>query len=223
MGNTILMSAEQVYDNCLLSAAAHAVFVLKHPIAAYEQSWDGDNYSFVYGTTRGTISFDRPRGILAGAAREDESQRRALYPQFNAMELFEEGPAMIVSLAEQEATQYLFDEIGGVEKPVVTTAFWGMNGELFLPDGRVEFLKNGGEFPSKLFSSPETLWKYWREQYALSADELALADYIHESRRAGKITLSKKEMDRICKIWGKEPGYQAYLESLAEMGLSVER
>ncbi|MGX8774069.1 MAG: hypothetical protein ACSW8G_03315 [Bacillota bacterium] len=213
-------SVNKIYENCLWSAAAHAVYVVINPYFAAEQSWDGENYSFLYGETRGTISFDMGEGILAGAARDAESERCKGFPDADAMDFFAQAPDKVKELAEQEAIQYLFDEVDGVEKPMITTAFWGKDGEVTIPDGE-EFSEHGGEYPLIMFSSFEEVRAYWLGQYKLSADETALADYIFNARLSGQRTLNRKEMKKICKVKDKEAGYGAYIESLAEMGLTI--
>jgi len=214
------LSAQALYENCLLAAAEHALYVLKHPFFAYEQSWDGNNYSFAIGTVRGTISFDLENDIFAGAVRQDDSARCKLYPDHDTMTYFEQAPDNVKALAEQETIQYLFDEVDGVEKSMITAAFWGVDGELFIPDAPDDFCTHGGEYPTLLCGEAEAVWQYWLEQYELRQEEQRLADYIFQHCRVGNKLLNQKEMKKICKIKGKEPGYNAYLESLAEMGLS---
>ena len=53
MKNKLIVNCEQLYNNCIYSSVAHAIFVLKAPLFNYTQSWDGINYNFNYGTTKG--------------------------------------------------------------------------------------------------------------------------------------------------------------------------
>lgn len=216
-----IVSYDTLYHNCLLSSCAHAVYVLNQPYFSYEQSWDGNNYNFVYGTSRGTITFDPQRRVFAAAVREDKSSRITEYPQKNAIEFFASASSDISQLAEEETVQYLYDEIGGVEKPVITTSFWGDNTAVTFFDTWEDFLHNGGQYPSILFGSSESLMDYWLDEYKFTKDQFALVKFLYEAALNGKREMKRKELDKIQKIRGKEPGYNAFLESLAEMNLSI--
>ena len=48
MKNKLIVNCEQLYNNCIYSSVAHAIFVLKAPLFNYTQSWDGINYNFNY-------------------------------------------------------------------------------------------------------------------------------------------------------------------------------
>ena len=92
MKNKLIVNCEQLYNNCIYSSVAHAIFVLKAPLFNYTQSWDGINYNFNYGTTRGTITFDLSGQTVTGAARDDTSIRRKWYPVYKAISLFDQAP-----------------------------------------------------------------------------------------------------------------------------------
>ena len=106
MGTKLHFTFEELYKRCIFASAAHAVANLKFPFFSYEQSWDGDNYSFKM-SSEGTISFDFSKKIIAGAGIDNESPRFMQYPEFQAIELFSDAPDRIRHLAEREALQYL--------------------------------------------------------------------------------------------------------------------
>lgn len=232
-----MIDLSQLYENCVYSSIAHAIYVLKEPFFSAEQSWDGMNYSFLYGTTRGTISFDLTERIMAGAARDDVSARRRLYPQFKAAELFKNAPDNVKRLAEKEALEYLYDEVDGSTQPTATIAFWSTGGEIVIDEDIEEFEKNGGEYLFAISVSHDELRNYWQEQYELSEEELSAVDLIFERFTARK-TVKLDEVPVIKQKRGEAPskkhgffkkrqeeapnGYEECLTSLGELGVVIE-
>lgn len=213
-----MIDLARLYENCVYSSIAHAVFVLKEPFFSYEQSWDGMNYSFNYGSARGTVSFDLSNGILAGAARDDTSARRNLYPQFKAVDLLKNAPENIKCLAEKEAFEYLYDEVNGSTQPTATAAFWSVGGEIVIDEDIDEFRKNGGEYLFVISVSHDELREYWQEQYELNAEEIAAVDLIYERYNNHK-TIKQKDVPLINK---KCAGYNECVESLGELGIVIK-
>ena len=68
MSDQLKMTFNELYERCIYSSAAHAVANLRFPFFSYEQSWDGNNFSFKPGS-EGTISFDFDTKIIAGALK----------------------------------------------------------------------------------------------------------------------------------------------------------
>ena len=130
MKNKLIVNCEQLYNNCIYSSVAHAIFVLKAPLFNYTQSWDGINYNFNYGTTRGIITFDLSGQTVTGAARDDTSIRRKWYPVYKAISLFDQAPEKNRLLAHNETLEYLYDEEGGITQPMATIAFWNEGNEI---------------------------------------------------------------------------------------------
>lgn len=232
-----MIDFNKLYDNCVYSSIAHAIFVLKEPFFSYTQSWDGMNYSFNYGTTRGTISFDLVERIMAGAARDDKSKRRNRYPQFKAIELFNNAPENVKSLAQREALEYLYDEVDGSTQTTATIAFWSVGGEIVIDEDIEAFRKNGGEYLFIISVGHDELRNYWQEQYDLSEEELSAVDLIYErfmARKAIKLdevpVIRQKSADTSSKRHGlfkkrqKEisNGYEECLKSLGELGIVIE-
>lgn len=218
-----MVDLSQLYDNCVYSSIAHAIFVLREPFFSAEQSWDGINYSFNdFEGTRGTISFDLSEGIMAGAARDDTSARLNRYPDFKAIKLFANAPENVKSLAQREALEYLYDEVNGSTQPTATIAFWSVGGEIVIDEDYEEFRKNGGEYLLAISVSHDELRNYWREQYELSGEELSAVDYIYERFMARKpISLDDVPVIKQKQVEVSD-GYEECLTSLEELGIVIE-
>lgn len=235
-----MIDIAQLYDNCVYSSIAHALFVLKEPFFSASQSWDGMNYSFNdFCGTRGTISFDLAAGIAAGAARDDKSKRRSRYPQFKAIELFTNAPENVKQLAEKDALEYLYDEEDGVTQPMATVAFWSVGGEIVIDEDIEEFKANGGEYLFIISVGHDELRDYWQEQYELSEKELSAVDLIYERFKAREVIraedvpiIKPKDVQNPKKrgLFGhkkkaveQEPdGYAECISSLGEFGIVIE-
>ena len=212
------VSFDTLFQNCIYSSIAHAVFVLDAPFFDYLQSWDGLNYSFNFHNTRGTISFYPVEQVVVGAARNEESKRRNLYPNYEANEFFFEAPEFVQEKARVDALEYLYDEVEGIVKPMATVGFWIENSIVYSKDDSEEFLNNGGEYFLIVSKSLMDVKEFCLEEYAFSDSEIDLVDYIYECY------IERKPIDngRVASIINEScKGYKQCLESLAEIGISL--
>jgi len=212
------VSFDTLFQNCIYSSIAHAVFVLDAPFFDYLQSWDGLNCSFIFHNTRGTISFYPEDQIVVGAARNEGSKRRSLYPNYDANELFSEAPEIVQEKARVDALEYLYDEAEGIVKPMATLGFWIENSIVYSKDDSEEFLNNGGEFFLIVSRSLMDVKDFCLEEYAFSDLEIDLVDYIYECYT------EQKPMDnrRVASLVNEScSGYKQCVESLAEIGISL--
>lgn len=225
----------KLYDNCVYSSIAHAIYVVKEPFFSAERSWDGMNYSYNdFSGTRGTISFDLAAGIAAGAFRDDHSPLVARYPDFKAIELFAQAPENVRRLAENEAIQYLLDEREGVTQPMATAAFWCVGGEVTFAGGREEFEANGGEHFFELAVSRDELRAALREGYSFNDEEAAAVELIFERFKANapikrlEVPLIASKETKKRGLFSKKNaaqdnnGFAECAASLAELGITIE-
>ena len=219
MNELLQIHYEELYNNCIYSAIAHAIYILKEPFFAYTQSWDGDNYSFHYGNTRGTISFYDNQKLAVGAARDETSIRRKLYPQYNAITLFHEANTAIQEKALQDPLEYLYDEENGVTKPMASIGFWLEDNCIFSSDALEDFSNHGGGFVFILAKELSELAAYWREEYALTAEELTAVDDIFQCWKLNEKPVLKRFKHIINK---KDPGFDECIKSLKELGLEIK-
>ena len=205
----------ELYENCILSSIAHAIFVGKEPFFSYEQSWNGNNYSFLYGTSRGTISFDITGNYASGAARDDSSTIISQYPALQAIDLFEKAPTKIKELATAETLMYLFDKVEDFEGPVITAAFWHDNNTLSLDKSEEDFIKNGGEFLATVLTMDSVKLKdYWQAQYDLTTEEAELVDILFKAFKAGERNI---KLDNRFRRYKKAET----ITSLSEIGINL--
>ncbi len=218
MKEIIDITPQNLYFNCIYASVAHAVYVFKNPFFAYEQSWDGNNYSFQYGTARGTISFDAEADLIAGAARDDSSPRLSGYPEMNAASLFDEAPLPVKKLAVSETLQYLYDTKGGQKKPMATVSFWSEDNKIVLSDTMNDFSQNGGAFLLILTDSFENEKNFFLNEYEFNNEEIELVEMIYKSFLDGN---KKIKLNRDWKYLLKGKEYSEGHISLAEIGIHL--
>jgi hypothetical protein len=191
---------------------------ITYPEEAYTQSWDGINYNFHQGSSRGTITFDLSQEILVGAIREEQSSRINWYPKYRASSLFDNAPKGAQLLAEQETLHYLLDEIDGITAPVATTAFWNNGNQIILYDTFNDFIVNGGGFISDINIPLDRVCEYWNKYYEITIDEFKVINQLYNLKKSGNMRINRSDLN----VKNDNPqGYEEFITSLAELGFVV--
>src|SRR6478609_884435 len=161
----------QIWQGCMLSSIAHAISVAQYPEFANEHSWDGDNYSVQDSQGgRGTITFNKH--YCVAAFRDENSNRIDEYK--DALDYLKEAPWEVQQLAESEALQYLLDEIDGNIAPVITTAFWCIQEEVYSQDPFHVMIEHGGFLLNKETMEIESAIDELQEYHDLSEKQVYL-------------------------------------------------
>ena len=219
MSTILEWSRQQLWNGCLLAGIAHAIMVGEYPMMANEQSWDGFNYSVQDSSgQRGTVSFKE--GCCVAAFRNDNSQR--INDSIEIKQYFEGADVPIIQLANEEALQYLLDEVNGEVKPVITTAFWGKE-SLITNDTMEVMMKNGGNLLETQVCEIPVATQYWKDVYQMNDNQvkIMLSVYGKKSEMPSQtILLSKQEVDALG--IKNEDGKIESKESFAEMNIFWE-
>ena len=195
--NKIIWDKRSLWNGCILASIAHAIGVAHDPDAAHEQSWDGFNYCIQDGAgARGTLSFDSFG--FAASFRDDSSYRLEKYT--DALDYFQGAPEEVKTLALNETLKYLLEDIKGKTVPVITTAFWGENDDLFSLDTHEKMIECGGFLLERQVLDVETAIAEWKEYYDMSKKEIKLLKNIFQRKMDHPkvaITLTKDEIKLI--------------------------
>lgn len=191
---------EQLWKGCMLATIAHAIMVAHYPEISNEHSWDGMNYSVQDSEgSRGTITF-HPE-ICVGAFRNDNSDRLNSIDNCRQFRKYFEGaPKEIINISEEEALQYLLDDIDGDTLPLITTAFWGVDKEFYTIDSFKDMYNNGGFLLERQLMDIDIAIKSWIAYYDMSLKQCELLKIIFNKKinqRTERITLSKDEIKLI--------------------------
>lgn len=181
--HNLLFQRNQLWRGAMLSTIAHAIWITPDRLLSYEVSWDGINYSRnnTQGT-RGTITFHRDRVVAVFC--DDDSPRApwhldgpyTLEPYSSSM------PDDVRRLAEQEAFQYVVDDVDGWAISVVTAAFWSDGEALIASEPWAEVLAHGAHLiETELMHMPEALEDF-RDGYEWADAEIQLLQSIFTRR-----------------------------------------
>jgi hypothetical protein len=179
---------DELWQGCMLVSIAHAIFVADCPELSYENSWDGFSYSTNNSQgSRATISFGKE--FFVAGIRNDHY----ISYETNAISHFEGSSDAEKKFAEEEALQYLLDDVDGETLPSITTAFWGNKNEAFSHHPFDEMIDKGGELFIFQSMDPESAFEAIEEDYALTGEQLALLRNLYYK----KIRLSQSDIEAI--------------------------
>ncbi|WP_291568419.1 MULTISPECIES: hypothetical protein [unclassified Clostridium] len=198
--NEISWKREKLWQGCILASIAHAIMVAHYPELSNEHSWDGINYNIQDSEgVRGTITFHSE--YCVGVFRNDNSDRiKIINNAKQAKEYFAGAPKEIMSLGEQEALQYLLEDVEGKIMPIITTAFWGVGENLLTIDSIEDMYDNGMFLLERQLMDFDRSIEEWREYYDMSPEQTELLKTIFKrkiNQKSGDIILSKDEIQLI--------------------------
>lgn len=214
---------EQLWQGCILASIAHAIMVAHYPEMSNEHSWDGMNYSTQDSSgTRGTITFSDK--YYVGAFRNDNSERlNNKNGVLKYIQYFNGVSQDIIKLSEEEALQYLLEDINGKTIPVITTVFWGNENDGFSNDKINDFKENGGFLLEVQMMEIDKAINEWKEYYEMTQKRVDLLISIYKRKENFPneiITLSEKEIYKIG-TEDKEGLYESKV-SFEEIGIQWE-
>lgn len=187
----------QLWEGCMLASIAHAIMVAHYPELSNEHSWDGINYNVQDSMgSRGTITFDTK--YCVGAFCNIRSERFKGIK--NVKTYLGSAPKAVVELAENEALQYLLENVGGKVIPIITTAFWAEDGNYFTRDTTEELYHNGVFLLERQLMDFNKSVESWVKYYDMSAKQSNLLRKIAKERikqKSGTIILSKEDVEQI--------------------------
>lgn len=205
----------QLWNGCILASIAHAIMVAHYPYLSNEHSWDGFNYNVQDSEgTRGTVTFQN--NYLVAAFRNNETVPR----KFTTMDFFQGAPDKIIEIAETETLQYLLESVNGEDIPLITTAFLGIENQIFSLDSFDIMLENGGGLLKRQVMEFHLAIESWEEYYEMTEEQNTLLKNIYQrkvSNPDGKIVLSLKEINLIGT--DDEEGLNESRTSFSEIGI----
>lgn len=188
----------QLWKGAILGSIAHAIWLVQHPDFSNEQSWDGINYS-VQDTqgTRGTITFSGED--IVGVFRDENSSRNPLPSEkgYDLDHYFVGIPPKLLSLAQDEALQYVLENYGGRIVPVITSAFWSEAIHLTARESWHEVFKHGAHVLRIQVLETEDAIREWKDNYEMDSSKTLILRSLFERKLKNpkdEIILSQKEM-----------------------------
>lgn len=217
-----------VWPGSLLASIAHSFFVARAPFMAHEQSWDGRNYNVQDSEgSRGTIAFGEDKDRFVAVFYLETSERNPLKPgvhDSNETATFvKDVPNQLKPLAE-EALQYVFQNVGGQDIPVITAAFWSDLSSLQVTAGEPwpDALKHGAFLVRNQLLPSDVALNQWAGDFEFTSAQIAFIDMLFKRRLAtmsGVVQLTPVEVQQLRNMADGDAGFQACRKSLEEIGI----
>lgn len=204
-----------ILEGSLISSIAHAIMTNVYPDLAYEQSWDGKNFSIQNSSgLRGTITFEFDYCI--GAIRNDNTNIVVNNSSINEyMKCF---PANIFHKAYEETLQYLLLERNGNIAPYVTSMFWADDFHIYFDKSCIDNLKEDFILLKNIIQPKEIAIAEWKAYYDMSSNAIELLTNLYEIKVLdfdSEIVLDEKQKQLIP---GDFINYEC-VESLKELNI----
>lgn len=206
------ISYKDLLEGCLVASIAHAIMTNKYPDLAFEQSWDGSNYSIQNGCgITGTITFGDKYCI--GAFR-DESQQ-VICDTALLDKVLSKFPSEAAALARKGTLEYLLLDLCGKVSPAISN--------IFCCDDKLLYVDNDIKcdiLPFKSLQSKDFGIKYWPKYYDMDSKSIELLLELVEQRL---ISFSKKIVllpEQITSIPGGCINSEC-IESFAELNIFI--
>lgn len=193
------MDTFELYEKCIIASISHAIMVGKYPLLAAEQSWDDINYNFqdmVNG--KGTISFKNDRLVCVIQINKSLNE----YELDSSMKLLDIAPKEIQDLATNEALLYMLEEVNGEYVSVISIAFWGEKNKFYSKQLEKEIIEISSGLLIPYVLSKKEAWKYWKDYYEMSEEQLELAKLLFKKRILSKdIVILEEEIKHMLEKW----------------------
>jgi hypothetical protein len=223
----ILRDGANLYNGCVFAAIVNAITIPRFPDLAFEHSWDGRNYSVQDGMgSRGTVSFS---DIGYVGVFFDEHSKRSPYRKVSSYSVdsfFVGAPDALRNLAENEALQYVIDELNGIDQPVITAVFWsdGNNNIIEYAVTWDDLVTDGGHLIERQLLPIDEAIARWRLDKDMTSTEIALAHSIYASRigeSTGILALDLPTSTTLSRLTGTTENLESIKESLGELNITL--
>jgi hypothetical protein len=177
---------DDIWRAAIVSTIAHAIWVVQHPLLAYEQSWTGDVYTIQDSQgTRGSIAF---RGnYTLGAFFDSESP----FNPFSESNLFGDdydsdhffyGIPSELEFLKDEVLLFLLDEYKGKTVPVITTSFWSISEMINAATSWSDVVRNGMHILVDRIGDLENVLENLRSNYEFQDDQVNLVRTLFQKK-----------------------------------------
>ena len=154
---------KQLYEGCILAAIAHAVTVGMYPELRHEHSWDGISYCANDSQGCNAIITFHHKYIVAVFQDSEKADLNV-----DPLTLFDGAPKDVIQIAQDEALQYVLENVDGIIKPVITAAFWGSWQTLSGVKPFCDILEDGGHILQYQLLPYCEAMNHWRQYYDLN-------------------------------------------------------
>jgi hypothetical protein len=194
-------SKEKLWRGAILGTIAHAIFVTHYPELASSHSWDGINYNVQnYAGAFGTVTFSDQGTVAVFFDAHSTKSPVRVGKGYEPHSFFTGIPAALFAVAQAETLQYALQVYDGVERPVITAAFWSEGEDLVAAAPWSEVIENGAHLVRIQLLEIDAAIEEWQSEYELLPAQVELArSLLHQkvSDPNTPIRLNKEEQSVI--------------------------
>lgn len=132
----------------------------------------------------------------------------------DALNFFEGAPEEVIRLANNEALQYVLEDVEGITKPVISAAFWGTWEQLNSVQSCDDIIENGGHIIHSQLLPYHVAMDEWRDYYDLDTKQIALIQKLFNQKINSNGELLELEDNEIQLLYGD---FEECLVSLGEL------
>ena len=174
--------------------------------------------------SRGTITFDRTR--IVGVFFDENNSRDPFHhgADYDYGSLLVGMPDHLLSLAHNEALQYVLQSYRGRTAPTITAAFWSDGEYLMAAEPWPEVLHHGAHLVSTRLLHPEKAISEWQHSYELLSSQVDLVRTLFERSVADigtPVSLSRSEIEVL--VLNGTQGLEQSRDLLAAVGIRVTK
>jgi len=211
------INQKALWEGCILAAIAHAIMVSEYPELYSEHSWDEMNYNMQdLAGCKGTITFFE--GGLVAVFQSIEHINFKDYKLDNTIEFLKGADQKVIKIANEEALQYVLEDVEGNVIPVISSAFWATGDEIYSNLSWNEIIKNGGYILKNQLQPIDDAILSWSEYYDMNEEQMKLTKILHKRKLiAGneEIKLTDEEKSILIRLYGDD--LEECIESLSEI------
>ncbi len=191
-------STRTLWQGVVLGTIAQAIRVIGNTTFVHEQSWDVPNYSVQNSMgARGTITFRQNE--VVGVFFDENSPRNPFSSkqQYSVFDFTRKMPSNIASLAQDEALQYVLEDLNGQIAPVITAAFWNIGDQITSFEPWDQVVANGAHIVEFQVLQTEEAFPKWQEEYHLNTGQVKLMKALYERRMSSPNDIIRLTTDEI--------------------------
>lgn len=200
------INQKTLWEGCLLASIAHAVMMGEYPELSSEHSWDGMNYNMQdLAGCKGTISFFEG-GLVAVFQSVDHIQFNN-YTLDNITEFLQGADEKIKRVANEEALQYVLEDVEGKVIPVISSLFWAIGDEVYANSNFNDIMQNGGYILKYQLQQSKDAILSWREYYDMNEEQIGLTETLFNKKLASngnQINLTEEEKSILINLYGDD-------------------
>jgi len=164
--------------------------------------------------------YDKCILLSVAACRDENSERLTFFKE--AEDYLKGAPEHIYALANNEAFQYLLENISNKTAPLITSAFWIIDDVLYSADTLSDIMENGMHIlKDQLLADTDRILEKYVEDYEMSSTQIEFAKYLFDLKmKSADHPIRIKEKD-FSNIFGQSQDYDEGIESLKEIGIII--